>query len=59
MRLVATEDGFYYSGRNLRAGEAFEAPDEDAAVLRLIGKAKDAARKPRGQYLTRQMQAED
>ena len=40
MKLIALQE-FPYAGRSLKVGDAFEASDSDASVLKTIGKAKD------------------
>lgn len=39
MRLVAVQE-FPYGGRNLKPGDPFEASDEDARILKGVGKAR-------------------
>lgn len=39
--LVATKD-FPYAGKPLKPGDSFEASDNDAMILKGVGKAKDA-----------------
>lgn len=50
MKLIATTR-FTYAGKNLRAGDEFEAKDKDAKLLKAIGRAKDA-------YFRRDMRAD-
>ena len=40
MKLIALQE-FPYADRSLKVGDAFEASDSDANVLKTIGKAKD------------------
>lgn len=40
-RLQATV-AFPYAGVSLKTGDVFEASDKDAALLKLVGRAKDA-----------------
>jgi len=41
MKLIALQE-FPYADRSLKVGDAFEASDSDARVLKTIGKARDA-----------------
>lgn len=39
--LIATE-AYAYAGRSLKSGDLFDASEKDAALLKLVGRAKDA-----------------
>lgn len=57
--LQATQ-AYPYAGRSLKPGDLFDASDQDAAVLKKIGRAIDAPidAKPKRQYRRRDMTAD-
>lgn len=58
MRLIATQS-FPYGGRDLKPGDPFEsASDEDARILKGVGKAADAQAEKSAALDTRAMKSE-
>ena len=58
--LVAVQP-FTYANRSLNVGDTFEASDMHAALLKLVGRAKDAQTeepRPKRQYRRRDLTAE-
>lgn len=43
-RMIAS-DTFPYAGHDLKVGEEFDASDNDAKILKAVGKAQDAPKK--------------
>lgn len=64
VQMIALAD-FRYARRDLRAGDAFEASDRDAGILRTVRRARFAddetpsQDRPRRRYRRRDLRAED
>lgn len=56
-RLVATQR-FPYGGRDLGIGDEFDASDDDARILKGVGKAGDAPKRKPSPVRTRSLKAE-